>query len=306
MATVNNRIPAFVQPNSQVGESPLYRDSDNTLHYVDVLGKTINVIQLSGNFKRRIIKCPENITFLAFHRDGGYIVCSFSSIVRVSEDGEWVVQKQIFADTTGTRLNDGGIDSTGRLWVGSIDRIGEAIPKFTAEAEEYQAKGCIYRYDPDGTLAVMQEGGVVTGNGLCWSPNDKLMYFVDSYKNCIWAYDFDAATGTITNKRVIVSRGNAIGEADGLLTDSDGNLYTFLWEGGAVLKYTADGDFLQIWHINASRVTHGAWAGHGLRDLVLTSAKLDSESAAWKREEGGALFRISDIGHAGFRKHLFG
>lgn len=46
-----------------------------------------------------------------------------------------------------------------------------------------QATGCIYRYDPDGSLTVMQKGGVVAGNGLCWSPDNKLLYFVDSYKN---------------------------------------------------------------------------------------------------------------------------
>lgn len=122
---MNERIRAFVPSHTQLGESPLYRETDNTLHYVDVLGQEINILELSGSFKRRTILCPERITFLSFHREGGYLVCSFSSIVRVSEEGEWSVQKQIFADTTASRLNDAGIDSAGRLWVGSIDRIGE-------------------------------------------------------------------------------------------------------------------------------------------------------------------------------------
>lgn len=122
---MKERARALVAPHTLLGESPLWREGDNTLHYVDVLGQTINIIELSGSYKRRTILCPEPITFLGFHRGGGYIVCSFSSIVRVSDEGEWVVQKQVFPDTTVARLNDGGVDIAGRLWAGSIDRIGE-------------------------------------------------------------------------------------------------------------------------------------------------------------------------------------
>lgn len=122
---MSHRIRAFVAPHTELGESPLYREEDNTLHYVDVLGRNINILQLGGEHKheRRTIQCPEPITFLSFHRDGGYLICSFSSIVRVTEDGKWTVLKRVFSDTTNMRFNDTGIDSTGRLWVGTIDRV---------------------------------------------------------------------------------------------------------------------------------------------------------------------------------------
>lgn len=120
-----DRAKAFVAPHTKLGESPLYRPEDDTLHYVDVLGQTINLLQLCGNQMRQTIHCPEPITFLAFHQDGGYLVCSFSSIARVTENGRWTVLKQIFSDVTTERLNDAGIDALGRLWVGSIDRVLE-------------------------------------------------------------------------------------------------------------------------------------------------------------------------------------
>lgn len=124
-SSMSHRIKAFVAPHTELGESPLYREEDNTLHYVDVLGRNINILQLGGEHKheRRTIQCPEPITFLSFHRDGGYLICSFSSIVRVTEDGKWTVLKRVFSDTTNMRFNDAGIDSTGRLWVGTIDRV---------------------------------------------------------------------------------------------------------------------------------------------------------------------------------------
>lgn len=122
---MENRAKAFVAPHTDLGESPLYRAEDDTLHYVDVLGQKINILQLSGNHERRVIECPEPITFLAFHRDGGYLICSFSSIVHVSDGGHWTVLKQVFSDVAKERLNDAGIDARGRLWVGSIDRVLE-------------------------------------------------------------------------------------------------------------------------------------------------------------------------------------
>ncbi|PLB52475.1 SGL-domain-containing protein [Aspergillus steynii IBT 23096] len=275
------RIGAFVGPQTQLGESPLYREFDNTLHYVDVIGKTINVLQLDDNLKRRTINCPEHITFLAFHKDGGYLICSFSSIVHVLNDGTWSVLKQVIPDTTKERLNDAGIDTHGRLWVGSIDRVTEAIPKLSGGAKVYEAKGSIYRYDPDGNLVVAQKGGVMAGNGLCWSPDNKTMYHVDSYINVslldihfayhqadsaqsIHAYDFDTIAGTISNRRLVQ------------------------------------------WDLNACRVTHGAWVGPDNRDLVVTTAQRDESSPAWEGEEGGALFYIRGCDSAGLPKYGFG
>lgn len=82
-------------------------------------------MHLGDKLERRTIDCGEHITFLAFHKDGGYLICSFSSIVHVSDEGTWSVLKQVIPDTTKERLNDAGIDTHGRLWVGSIDRVGE-------------------------------------------------------------------------------------------------------------------------------------------------------------------------------------
>lgn len=61
--------------------------------------------------------------------------------------------------------------------------LPRAMPKHSQEAKEYQAKRCIYRYDSDGTLSVAQQGRVMAGNGLCWSPDNTKSYFVDSYIN---------------------------------------------------------------------------------------------------------------------------
>lgn len=122
-------------------------------------------------------------------------------------------------------------------------------------------------------------------------------------RQCICAYSFDAAAGTISNGNVAVQRRLDEGEADGLLVDSVGNLYTFIWEGGCVLKYSGTtGEVLQRWDINATRATHGAWIGAEYKDLLVTTARRDDELEG----EGGGLFLITGCESPGLRKNVFG
>ena len=125
-------------------------------------------------------------------------------------------------------------------------------------------------------------------------------------RQIIWAYDFDPAHGTISNKRIFVDRRNQIGEPDGLVVDVEGNVYTFLWGGARAAKYNPRGELLKEWDINAHRVTHGAWVGKDFNELILTSAMTEDSSKLWEGEEGGALFWLKDVGCVGMKKHKFG
>lgn len=122
----------------------------------------------------------------------------------------------------------------------------------------------------------------------------------------IWAYDFDRSAGTIRNKRICVDRRGMQGEPDGLVVDVHGNIYTFLWDGGAVVKYDSTGRELAQWPINAARVTHGAWTGDRYNNLIITSAEQDDRGPAWDGEEAGALFELRDMDAPGLEKHMFG
>ena len=120
----------------------------------------------------------------------------------------------------------------------------------------------------------------------------------------IWAYDFDAVLGVISNKRIFIDRQDHEGNPDGLLVDVEGNVYTFLWEGSKVEKYDTEARLLRSWSINAWRVTHGAWCGNKYDQLILTSAS-DDKPPKWEGEEAGALFWLKDVGVKGLEKHKF-
>lgn len=122
---MDTRLKAFRPPHTKLGECPLYREEDGTLHYIDVLGYSIHILPLADpNAAARVIRCPELISFMCFCQGGGYLVCYFQGIAKVGDGGEWEVLKKIIPDEEIAlkRLNDGAVDSQGRLWFGGVDK----------------------------------------------------------------------------------------------------------------------------------------------------------------------------------------
>ncbi|KAI9826485.1 MAG: hypothetical protein M1819_007334 [Sarea resinae] len=144
--------------------------------------KKIHVLELVEPWHSRTISCPEPISFMGFHQRGGYIVCYFQGIAIVGDNGEWKVLRQVIPDHEKhlVRLNDGAIDSRGRLWFGSIDLHGSGLSQAQVRSGEYYPAGCIYCYSSDGALTVHEKGGIFCSNGIGWAPDDRTMVFTDS------------------------------------------------------------------------------------------------------------------------------
>lgn len=59
-------------------------------------------------------------------------------------------------------------------------------------------QGSFYRLDVDATTTDLEINNVSISNGLAWTENDTRFYYIDTMTNCIVAYDFDLAAGTIS------------------------------------------------------------------------------------------------------------
>lgn len=90
------------------------------------------------------------------------------------ETGKLEVVKEIIptSDRDLFRFNDGGVDAKGRFWLAEIDKKAFAYGANKLPAEYGEPKGRLWRYDPDGSLHEMEKG-VICGNGLAWSPDNK-------------------------------------------------------------------------------------------------------------------------------------
>ncbi len=157
-----------------------------------------------------------------------------------------------------SRFNDGAVDPQGRFWAGTLTHDGSA-------------SSSLYRLDPDYSVHTMATGLTIS-NGIGWSPDGKTMYLADTEKQVIYAYDFDAGTGNIENRRDFVRTTSEEGFPDGLTVDADGFLWVGFYGGWRVVRYGPGGKREREVRLPVANVTACTFGGPDISDLYITTA----------------------------------
>ncbi len=172
-----------------------------------------------------------------------------------------------------SRLNDGRPSPFGDFWVGSmqnnVDENGEG------RDIDNNSLGTLFRVEKDGSSKIY-ETGLGISNTLCWSPDQKTFYFGDTMQNAIFQWDYDVASGEITNKRPFFS-GFERGAPDGSAIDSEGYIWNARYGGGCVVRIAPDGSVDRVVEMPVSNLTCCTFGGPDLRTLYVTSARQQNE-----------------------------
>jgi sugar lactone lactonase YvrE len=111
---------------------------------------------------------------------------------------------------------------------------------FASDPSWKAGTGRVWRIDPEGTATIVADS-MGTTNGICLSPNERVLYVNESVQRNIWAFDVDKL-GTLSNKRLFTTfRDHGL---DGMKTDRAGNLYVTRYGKGTVAIFSPTG-FLQ-------------------------------------------------------------
>ena len=164
--------------------------------------------------------------------------------------------------------------------------------------------GNLYRIDANGTHHHM-ESGLGISNTFAWSPDDTIMYFGDTCVG-IYAYDFDAASGAISNRRLFAKTDDeSLGLGDGSTIDSQGFVWNARWDGGCLIRWAPDGTIDRTVALPCSRVTSAIFGGNDLDVLYVTTARYDlSEADLADQPLAGGIFAI-DTGTTGIAETPF-
>jgi sugar lactone lactonase YvrE len=284
-----------VKQSCILGESPIWSVAEQALYWVDIRNPMIYRLDpASGDVRNWRIQTE--IGSIGLAGEGRLIAGTRMGIAYIGlEDNSFedVADPEGDSRMNAVRMNDGKVDRQGRFWCGSMDDPG------------YAEVASLYRIDHDHSVHRM-EGPVTISNALCWSPDNTVMYFADSRKRTMWAYDFDAASGAIANRRVFLEVAEGDGVPDGATVDADGFVWVAHMRGGKVKRYDPEGRVEREIAFPVSLTSCPAFGGPDLSTLYVTTASSKFEPADFEREpDAGSLFAV-DMDVKGLPEPVFG
>ena len=270
---------SVIESHDILGEGPVWAVDEQALYWIDIKKPSIQRWTPATGKKERWMM-PAEIGCFSLRNQGGAVVAlqnGFSFFDFDTGDIEHIIDPE--EDLPNNRFNDGKCDRQGRFWAGTMDN-----------AEIAMDAGSLYRMNPDGTVThIRDEVGI--SNGLGWSPDERTMYYADSPALCIYAYDFDPATGEASNERVFAEVDRGV--PDGLTVDSAGYVWSAQWDAWRVVRYAPDGSVDLVVDMPVQRPTSCMFGGSDLCDLYVTSASINLSSDELEEQpDAGNVFRI--------------
>ncbi|HUC58394.1 MAG TPA: SMP-30/gluconolactonase/LRE family protein [Streptosporangiaceae bacterium] len=255
-------------PHCELGEGPHWDIETQTLYWVDIPAKRVHRRNADGKHTSWDVAVPASA--VVPRNGGGLLLAAGNGFYALDEETGEIEE---IADVPGlphTRLNDGKCDKKGRFYAGSMDN------------DEAPGRGAFYRLNLDHTVTeIFHQVGL--SNGLGWSPDDRLMYYIDSLAYRVDVMDYDPESGEMGERRPFARLGSGETVPDGMTVDAEGGVWVAVWGGGVIQRYEPNGKLSGVVRLPASFVTSCAFGGPELDELFITTA-------AGQGRSGGALF----------------
>jgi sugar lactone lactonase YvrE len=252
-------------------ESPVWWADE--LNWVDLYAGDILTSTLNGSIRRRHVG---NIaTALRPRRSGGFVYALERTFGLAGPDPDQppVETPEVWSDST-VRFNDGGCDPDGRFYCGSMaydERPGVAV---------------LFRLDPDLSVHTILTG-VSVSNGLDWSPDGRLAYYVDTLTRRIDVFDYDHARGLEDRRPFAIIEE---GYPDGITVDAEGGVWVAIWGRGEVRRYEPNSQLTELVELPVSQVSACTFGGTKLDELFVTTSREDLDTN--EQPSAGAIFVV--------------
>jgi sugar lactone lactonase YvrE len=282
-----------VDARAMIGEGPVWDHGSRRLLWVDIPAGVVHRLDPATGASERIL-AGQPVGSVGIRREGGLVAALRDGFGLLAPGGQGVERLiEVEKDLAANRMNDGKCDCGGRFWAGTM--ATDHTPK----------AGALYCLRPAGPgHAVSREVDAITvANGLDWSPDDRLMYYIDSPTQRVDVFDFDPERGSLGNRRPLIQIAAADGLPDGMTVDAEGFLWVALFRSGKVRRYSPAGTPDMEIRLPVTLVTSCAFGGADLGDLYITTARhrlTPAESAAQAVAGGLFVCRPGPIGRPAF------
>jgi sugar lactone lactonase YvrE len=257
---ITQEVEVAADSGCLLGECPVWLPGAAELLFVDILAGRVHRLSPSDG-SLATIELGVLVGAVAPRAAGDLVVATPSGFELVEwERGRVEMLAAVEPDQPDNRMNDGKCDSSGRFWAGTMSQ------------HRTPGAGSLYRLDADRSVTRVVSGSTIS-NGLAWSPDDSTMYYIDSEADGVDAFDFDAASGEVANRRRLVELDRDLGEGDGMTVDSAGNLWIACLGGSSVRCFSPQGALEEVIELPVQFPTSCAFGGTDLRDLYITTSQ---------------------------------
>lgn len=248
-----------VGSKSGLGEGTLWDERRKSFLWVDVLD---GYIKEYLPITKEIIphKVGDFVSYVGKRKAGGYVSALGDRLAVIDDNFSITKVIDMHIDREVGRTNDGNIDPCGCLWIG------------VAEAVEGSKAGDLRRINHHFESSTHRKN-VQISNGIDWSLDGKIMYYIDSALREISRYQFDPQKGEIVRELTAVDVSDVTGVPDGMCTDALGNLWVAFWGCGQVRNYTPEGELLNVVQAPTALTTCPSFGGTDLKTMFITSAQ---------------------------------
>ncbi len=278
-------IEMLADVKARVGEGPVWDPSRQLLIWTDIqTGRLFEYDPASG--ENRNIYQGVYVGGTAVNKQGGLLLATWEGIGLWREGGEIAYIHKGILRGMQMQFNDVSADPGGRFFAGTY---------YWPEAT-----GTLYRFDPNGSIHIVQDG-VALSNGIGFSPDLKTMYYTDSAVRTIYAYDYDASSGDVSNRREFVVLPETEGITDGMTVDAEGFVWSAIWGGGCVIRFDPDGREERRISFPATQTASCMFGGADLNELYVTTAwsgtgeppaGFEPAGYDYSAHRGGELYRV--------------
>lgn len=274
-----------------LGEGVLWDASRAVVWFVDIKRRRLwHFDPATGS--NRFAEAPEQIGW-AIPADNGLLLCGLKDglYTFAPETDTFTKLCTVPGEPASNRLNDACTDPWGRVWFGSMDDAESA------------ASGRFYVFDR-GEVRPAGPAGIAITNGPAVNAAGDRIYFTDTIAQKIMVADLSPAG--VGEARLFADTAALFPAAypDGPVVDAEDHVWTGLYHGSTVARFSPDGKLVATVPMPARDITKLAFGGTDLKTGYVTSAtKNMTQQDMAQMPQAGSLFAF-DAPVAGFVQPL--
>lgn len=254
---IGNAAVERLYTGARWAEGPVWFGDGRYLVFSDIPNNRI-LRWLEDTGEISVFRSPSNYSNGNYRdKEGRLLTCEHDTrrLVRTEFDGAITVLMDRFQDKRLNAPNDLAVHSDGAIWFS--DPGYGIMSNYEGHKAAFELPAYVYRFDPKTREATVVVSGMDKPNGLCFSPDEKRLYVVDtgvpkhpSDPHPIWVYDVMDGV-RLKNGRIFADM--RPGSSDGIRCDIDGNVWSAAGWGNegynGVHVFASDGTLIGKIHL---------------------------------------------------------